>query len=104
MGDRRPPRATTASMWRRSSSLSPRALSMCANRNDCCSRIGRPGYGASSSSEYRMWFTQSVWSSVNNAHLVEVEPGLIARILNWPVGKDHPQGDGVHLVLCALDA
>src|SRR3974390_3483071 len=49
-----------------------------------------------------MFLTSSGRSSAYRPIFVDVEPGLIARILNSPGGKDHPQGDGVHFVIHAL--
>src|ERR1035441_586733 len=51
-----------------------------------------------------MFLTKSLRSLTYRAILVDVEPGLIARILNSPGCKDHPQGDGVHLVIHTLHA
>src|ERR1022692_4516517 len=51
-----------------------------------------------------MFLTNSARSSTYTAILVDVEPGLIARILNSPGGKDHPQRNGVHFVVHALHA
>src|ERR1039458_5720217 len=46
-----------------------------------------------------MFLTKSLRSVTYRAILVDVEAGLIARILNSRGCKDHPQSDGVNLVI-----
>src|ERR1019366_608837 len=59
---------------------------------------------AISASECRMFLTKSGRSLAYRAIFEDLEPGLIARILNSPACKDHPQSDGVHLVIHTLHA
>src|SRR5271156_3307781 len=66
--------------------------------------MGRPRNRAISASECRMLPTKSGRSLTYRAIFVDVEPGLIARILNSSGCKNHPQGDGVYLVVNALHA
>src|SRR5580692_5930381 len=51
-----------------------------------------------------MFRTKSGRSLIYSASFVEVEPGLTAKILKSSTGKDHPQSDGVDLVIDALHA
>src|SRR5512142_215386 len=64
----------------------------------------RPRNGSSSASEWRIFFTSTGASFTYSANFVEVDPGLMARTRNSAAGKEHPQRDGIDLVVGALHA
>src|SRR5208337_1727175 len=78
--------------------------SSASRRNSSWSRIGLPRNGAISPSECRRFRTSTAWEPATTPNLVEVDPGLIARMRYSTGGKDHPQRDGVHLVFRAFHA
>src|SRR5208282_261202 len=103
-GPSSPPRPATAWKPDRSSPAAASSRSTASRRNSSWSSTGLPRNGAISASECRRFRTSTAWEPAKTPNLVEVDPGLIASIRYSTGGKDHPQGDGVHLVFGAFHA
>src|SRR5208282_4653342 len=71
-------------------------------RKSFWSSTGRPRNLSISSSLCRTFLTNSGFSFLYTANLVEVEPGLMANTLKSAAGKNHPQRDRVQFIVGAL--